>query len=238
MPGRDLRQLAVGRVTRAVLLDALGTIVELEPPAPRLRERLAEHGIEVALEGAERAMWAEISYYRAHLHLGRDADGLAELRRRCAEIVRSELPAGERVPFGVVADALAWAIRFRPYADVVPALRALRARGVRCVVASNWDISLHEALAATGLDAELDGAVSSAEAGAAKPDPRLFAAALRVAGAEASEALHAGDDLEADVHGALGAGMRAVLVARNGSPGTVPAGVEVLPSLEQLPRLV
>jgi putative hydrolase of the HAD superfamily len=225
-------------VIRAVLLDALGTIVELEPPAPRLRERLAEHGIEVAPEDAERAMWQEIAYYRTHLHLGRDADGLADLRRRCAEIVRAELPAGERVPFEVVADALAFAIRFRPYPDVVPALRALRARGVRCVVASNWDVSLHEALALTGLDAELDGAVSSAEAGAAKPDARLFAAALRVAGAEPSEALHAGDDVDADVRGALGAGLRAVLVARNGDPGTVPAGVAVLASLAPLPSLV
>jgi putative hydrolase of the HAD superfamily len=225
-------------VIRAVLLDALGTIVELEPPAPRLRARLAEHGIEVALEDAERAMWQEIAYYRAHLHLGRDADGLADLRRRCTEIVRTELPAGERVPFEVVADALAWAIRFRAYPDVVPALRALRARGVRCVVASNWDVSLHEALAATGLDAELDGAVSSAEAGAAKPDARLFAAALRVAGAAPTEALHAGDDVEADVRGALGAGLRAVLVARNGDPGTLPAGVTVLPSLAPLPSLV
>jgi putative hydrolase of the HAD superfamily len=225
-------------VTRAVLLDALGTMVELEPPAPRLRERLAANGVEVSREDAERAMWAEISYYRSHLEVGRDAAGLAELRRRCAEIVRAELPGGEEMPLDAVADALAWAIRFRPYPDVVPALRALRARGVRCVAASNWDVSLHEALEATGLTAELDGAVSSAEAGAAKPDARLFSAALRVAGAAPGEALHAGDDVEADVRGALAAGLRAVLIARDGAPEAVPAGVTVLPSLARLHELV
>jgi putative hydrolase of the HAD superfamily len=225
-------------VTRAVLLDALGTMVELEPPAPRLRERLAAHGVAVSPEDAERAMWVEISYYRAHLHVGRDAAGLAELRRRCAEIVRSELPGGRDVPLDTVADALAWAIRFRPYPDVVPALRALRARGVRCVAASNWDVSLHEALAATGLTSELDGAVSSAEAGAAKPDPRLFATALEVAGARPEEAVHVGDDVEADARGALAAGLRAVLVARNGVPADVPEGAEVIDRLTRLPELL
>jgi hypothetical protein len=37
---------------RAVLLDALGTLVELQPPAPRLRARLAEVGFEVSEEQA------------------------------------------------------------------------------------------------------------------------------------------------------------------------------------------
>jgi putative hydrolase of the HAD superfamily len=229
----------VGGVTRAVLLDALGTLVELEPPAPRLREELrARTGTEVPLEDAERAVAAEIAYYRAHLALGRDAAGLAELRRRCGQIVRDHLPGGEALQLDDVTAALVAAIRFRPYPDAVPALTALRARGLRCVVASNWDVSLHDALAATGLSALLDGAISSAEAGAAKPDAALFAAALEVAGAEPGEALHAGDDLEADVRGALGAGLRAVLVARHGDPGPVPDGVPVLETLTCLPELV
>ena len=58
---------------------------------------------------------------------------------------------------------------------------------------SNWDVSLHERLDELGLAPLLDGAVASAELGAAKPDPAIFAHALALAGAEPERAWHAGD---------------------------------------------
>ncbi|HEV2786980.1 MAG TPA: HAD hydrolase-like protein, partial [Solirubrobacteraceae bacterium] len=73
-----------------------------------------------------------------------------------------------------------------------------------------------------------------------KPAPGIFRRALALAGAAPDEgrALHVGDSLEADVAGALGAGLRAVLVARAGSwPAEVPAGVPVVRSLGELPAL-
>ena len=73
----------------------------------------------------------------------------------------------------------------------------------------------------TGLAALVDAAISSAEAGVAKPDPRIFARALELVGGRTAGALHAGDSLENDVAGALAAGLRPVLVAR----GERPAGV-------------
>ena len=54
---RDLavRGLSAASAPRAVLLDALGTLVELEPPAPRLREELAARfGVRVSLAAAAR----------------------------------------------------------------------------------------------------------------------------------------------------------------------------------------
>jgi putative hydrolase of the HAD superfamily len=94
-------------------------------------------------------------------------------------------------------------------------------------------------LRTTGLAALVDGAISSAEAGARKPDPAIFARALGlVAGGGAGPpALHAGDSLELDVAGALAAGLRAVLVARGGVPEGVPGGVAVLASLDGLADL-
>ena len=66
-------------------IDALGTLLELVPPAPRLRAGLRERlGVEVSDAEAGRAMKAEIAFYRAHLHRGRDAAGLAALRRATA----------------------------------------------------------------------------------------------------------------------------------------------------------
>jgi putative hydrolase of the HAD superfamily len=118
----------------------------------------------------------------------------------------------------------------------VPALRELRAAGLRLVAASNWDVSLHEQLERTGLRPLLDGAVSSAEAGAAKPDPAILVRALELAGAEPAEAWHVGDDLEADVGAARAAGLRPVLIDRAGAVAA-PAGVLRISSLAELPPL-
>ena len=216
-----------------MLLDALGTLVRLEPPAPRLRAGLqARPGVDVGEAAAAAAIRAEIGYYRAHLHEAADLAGLAGLRARCAEVVRQalDLPVERR---GAVLDALLAAIRFTPFPDVVPALRELRARRRRLVVVSNWDVSLHEALAGTGLRPLLDGAVASAELGSAKPDPAIFAHALALAGVPATAAVHVGDSLEADVAGARAAGVAGVLVRRDAEP--VPAGV---PTVRELGELV
>jgi putative hydrolase of the HAD superfamily len=52
--------------------------------------------------------------------------------------------------------------------------------------------------------------VTSEHAACFKPDAAIFRYALERAGVEPHEAVHVGDSLEADVAGALGAGMRAV----------------------------
>ncbi len=179
-------------------------------------------------------MKAEIGYYRSHLWMGRDAAGLAQLRRACAEVLRDALDLD--VDLDALTDTLLAAIRFEPFPDAVPALRALREAGVKLVAASNWDVSLHEQLDRTGLTPLLDGALSSAEVGAPKPDPEIFVRALALAGARPEEALHVGDDVEADVGGALAAGLEPVLIDRDGSL-EAPPGVRRIASLAELPAL-
>lgn len=219
---------------KAVLLDVLGTLVRLEDPAPALRSELAARGIEVAEADAARAFGAEIAYYLAHHMDGATVEGLDDLRDRCAtEIERALGLAAER--HGAVRDAMLAALVFTPFPDAAPALRALRARGLTLVAASNWDCSLPDALARTGLAELLDGAVSSAVAGEAKPAPAVFRAALAEAGCEPEEALFVGDSVENDVRGAEACGIRAVLVARDGA---APAAVDAVRSLEELPSLI
>ena len=77
------------------------------------------------------------------------------------------------------------AIRFRAFDDAAPALAELRRLGLSLVCVSNWDVSLPEVLGRCGLDGALDGVVTSAEAGARKPDPAIFQPALRLAGCSA-----------------------------------------------------
>jgi putative hydrolase of the HAD superfamily len=212
----------------AVLFDALGTLLTFEPPAPHLRAALRSRtGVDIGSDGARDAIRAEIAYYRAHLHEGSDPAALLDLRVRCAEAMH--------LPFAtpVVLDALLDALRFHAYPDSAPTLRALRAAGIRTVVVSNWDVSLHERLAETGLAELVDGAIASAEIGSAKPDGAIFAAALELAGTEAASTWHVGDTPAADVEGARAAGIHPVLIDREGS-GEPLDGVLTVRSLAEL----
>jgi putative hydrolase of the HAD superfamily len=207
------------------------------PPAPRLRAGLRERmGVEISEREAAAAMRAEIAFYRAHLGEGRDAAGLARLRAGCAEALRDALGRPE-LDLEALTETLLEAIRFEPFPDAAPALRELRAAGVRLVAASNWDVSLHEQLARTGLDELLDGALSSAEVGSAKPDPEILLRALALAGAEPADAWHVGDDVEADVGAARAAGVAPVLLDRDGDLAA-PPGVRRIASLAELPALL
>lgn len=204
----------------AVLFDCLGTLVHLLSPAPRLRAELRRRAdVEVSERAASAAFTAEIGYYLEHHLAGHDARSLAELRDRCAAVVAVSLGLRD-LPLATVREAMLGAIEFAAYADAAPALRELRAAGVRLVAASNWDCSLPSVLGRVGLAPLLDGVVSSAVAGAAKPDERLFRAALEAAGVEPARAVFVGDSLERDVAGAQAAGMRALLLDRGaGSAG-------------------
>jgi putative hydrolase of the HAD superfamily len=205
MPVMELAKQRTGERS-TVSLDAMGTLVRLEPPWEHLAPMLPN-----TTEGeVEQAMRAEMAYYRAHSHEGRDAESLKALRERCANVLASQL--GQ--PVSVVT--MMAAIRFKPYPDAAPALEALRARGLRTICVSNWDYALPEVLQRCGLGGLLDGVVTSAEAGVSKPDPAIFERALSLAGCSAAEAIHVGDSLEEDVEGARAAGLRAVLLARDG----------------------
>ena len=219
----------------AILFDALGTLLELEPPAPRLQAELAwRYGVRVREAEARSAMAAEISFYRRHLDEGRDPVSLSALREACAAELRQALPTAvqKRLPApGELVDALLAALNFHAFPDAAPALEAYRARGVRLVVISNWDVSLHGVLANVGLSPLLDGILTAAEAGVRKPAPEIFAQALGMAGATAAEALHVGDSLEEDVAGARAAGIEPVLICRDGP--TSCDGVRTVTSLAQ-----
>src|SRR5215211_4894520 len=189
--------MARDAIPATVLLDALGTLVELERPWPHLVEELAARGVVVAEDDARAAMLAEMAYYRAHHDEAVDAAALADLRRRCAAVVRESL--GTSLPLDDVLEALLAAIRFRAYPEVPGVLERLRAGGARLAVVSNWDVSLHDVLERTGLRGLVDTVVISAELGVAKPDPAIFRAALGRLGAAAEGAVHVGDSLEHDV---------------------------------------
>ncbi len=212
--------MALGGVrVRAVLLDGLGTLVGLADPWQGLAEGLRrDYGIELSAADAQWAFAAEIDYYRAHHLEGRDRASLAALRERCAEVLHASLPAHATRVLSLreLTSAMLGALRFSVYPDALSTLSLLRARGLRLVVVSNWDVSLAPTLEALGLGETLDAVVTSAGVGVAKPAPEVFHAALGLIDVSPGEAVHVGDDFELDVRRRLRRGRDAGAVA---SPG-------------------
>jgi putative hydrolase of the HAD superfamily len=227
--------VALGRVTvRAVLLDSFGTLVAMEPPGPHLAAALG-----VSAERADAAFRAEIAYYLEHHVEGRDEASLSDLRDRCARVLWDAL-GEEAALLGLrrAREAMLDSIRFSAYPDAAPALRALRERGLKLVVASNWDCSLPEVLSRAGLAELVDGVVASATAGADKPASAVFEAALALAGCDAAEAVHVGDSPSKDVAGAAAAGIRPVLLRRGGKHSRSGDPAATIASLAELPGLI
>ncbi|HEY2431876.1 MAG TPA: HAD family hydrolase [Vicinamibacterales bacterium] len=97
-------------------------------------------------------------------------------------------------------------------ANVVPALEALRARGLRLVVVSNANGTLLAHMERLGLTSRFDDILDSQDEGVEKPDPRFFEIALARSGARKDATIHVGDLYHVDVVGARNAGLRGVLL--------------------------
>lgn len=205
---------------RALLLDAMGTLIGLREPVGHTYTRLAaEHGMAVTAAAVETAF---ARAYRSAPPLafpGLQGEALraAELDWWSARVHSCLLAAAGTAPppalaahlFGHYAEASAW----RVYPDVAPQLQRWRQRGLALAVVSNFDSRLPPLLEALGLARWLDAVVVSSEAGAAKPEPQPFQQALARLGVTAAEAWHVGDSSE-DVEGAAAAGVACLLVRR------------------------
>ena len=152
----------------------------------------------------------------------------------------------ERAGVTASADLLAsyfeaWDPHTRTDPDAPPLLRELRRRGVRVGVLSNtmWPRAAHEQIfKRDGIFELIDGAVYTSEIPWVKPHPEAFRAAMRAIGVtDPAACVFVGDRPYDDVHGAKGAGMRAVLVPNSDVPafeGAVPDAV--ITRLADLPR--
>jgi len=138
-----------------------------------------------------------------------------------------------------------WALchHFELYPDVPEVLRALSDGGVRVGLISNS----HRCLASFQSHFELHGligaAMSSHDHGLMKPNASIFRAALALLDVEPEEAVMVGDSVAQDVNGALGIGMRAVLLHRADDPHHQASeleagGVPVIRTLRELPPLL
>ena len=116
--------------------------------------------------------------------------------------------------YAYYGDARAWTL----YPEVLPLLDDLDRAGVPAAVVSNFDTRLHTLLEQFGVHGRFRAVLCSTEAGAAKPDPRIFLAACARLRADPPRTLHVGDDRKADLQGARGAGLEARWLRRDAAP--------------------
>ncbi|MDP8943815.1 MAG: hypothetical protein M3N16_06835, partial [Actinomycetota bacterium] len=105
----------------AVLLDAAGTLLDIEASGARLAEELRRRaGADVSAEAGDAAFRAEIAFYLDHHMQGRDRASLDRLRDRCAQVVAEALGL-DGIELATVRAAMLAALRFRAHADATPA---------------------------------------------------------------------------------------------------------------------
>ena len=209
---------ARGTRLRAVSFDAAGTLFHPARPVGELYAMVAaRHGMHVdpaALQARFRTAFASAPPLAfpgtAPAELGAHEKGW--WRALVARVF-----AGSRFPdfevyfedlFAFFATAAAW--RLDP--DALGLLRELRTRNLAILLISNFDARVRMVMDALALTPFIDHVTLSSEAGAAKPDPAIFHAALAAAHLATSEVVHVGDTVREDLEGARAAGMRVLLV--------------------------
>jgi putative hydrolase of the HAD superfamily len=218
---------------RAVLFDAVGTLIELREPVGETYARFAaEYGARVPAARLEEAFARCLAARGPFVFPGQTLARAAELEREgwlrlVDDTFRSADGSALPRPFDAFfatlfehyAGAEAWSLR----SGAEEALISLRSRGLATGVVSNADQRLRRVLAALGVHHLFHVIVLPADVGAAKPDRAIFEAALKRLGLAGEQVAYVGDRAQLDVEASRTAGLR-------------PLDVGALATLAELPR--
>jgi putative hydrolase of the HAD superfamily len=210
---------------RAVVLDLDDTLIASERARKRAYAALGADGIDPRRASAVNARWFD------RYHAG-----------KCS---LEELRTGRWIELGLTPERALEVdeqyrnhhAQIRPRRDALRTLRTLHDAGLKLVLLSNAGIDyVRDRVAASRFDGLLDGIVDIAAADF-KPHPDAFRAALEIARERPDHTAMVGDNLEADIEGALKAGFgRAVwLTRRKPHPDQ---RVITLPSLADVPAVL
>lgn len=101
------------------------------------------------------------------------------------------------------------------YPDIYPALERWQRMNIELGIISNFDSRIRPVLKTLDLERFFISITISSETGAAKPDPKIFAAALEKHNCLPEEAWHIGDSYTQDYQAAKAAGLRGIWLKRN-----------------------
>jgi len=239
---------------KGVLFDLWETLIQDRPERSQPRRAwrtaaveavLREHGFETARDEVSRVLDAASAALTELHDQGRDIDAIG---RSHLFLDLLDAATGRRAPreaagplLEVIA-AMPVDLAPRPAPDALAVLTGLKAAGLAIGLVSNAGFTtapnLRRLLDHYDLLPCFDVLVFSDEECVAKPDARIFRAALDGLGMAASEAAFVGDNPHNDISGALAAGLFAVQIGSKQRDGVKPqvqiqALSELLPALER-----
>jgi HAD superfamily hydrolase (TIGR01509 family) len=196
-------------VTRAVLLDLYGTLVE-----PDWAALMAGRDVIADRVGVPRAT-AHAGWTATHEARMRGQHGSLEgdlaIVLATAGGVRSDVFTGDLLAELAALERANWRKGVRLYPDVVPTLGRLRRVGARLAIVTNASAEAAAVIPALGLDGLVDAVLASCDAGTLKPG--LLVLAMHDLGVTSAETVLV-DDEPAQVAAAKRLGLDAILIRR------------------------
>jgi len=209
---------------RVIFFDAVGTLFGVQGSVGAVYGELARpFGVDVNPELLNLAFFQTFRAATPMAFPGVSADDIAEREYAwwwaiAAETFQSAGVLNRFTDFSTffnrLYDHFATADPWIVYPDTLTTLTHWQNQGVELGILSNFDSRIHRVLTALELSPFFTSVTISTEVGAAKPNPKVFAAALAKHSCSPSDAWHIGDSLQEDYEGAKAAGLRGILLQR------------------------
>ena len=208
---------------KAVFFDWFNTLAHFDPPREVLYSQAFEQfGIELSPKETIRGILTADRHYF-------EENAKSPVRERNPQeqlevyihypktiLAQAGIEVAEEVPIKIIQTVVQQykEMRFALFDDVLSTLKTLKEQKLTLGLLTNLDRDMKPICQELGLEPYINFTVTSGEAGADKPEPPIFQAALRQAGVEAAEAVHVGDQYKLDVIGARGVGIAPILIDR------------------------
>jgi putative hydrolase of the HAD superfamily len=211
-------------MTKIIFLDAAGTLFDVRGSVGEVYAQLANSfGVTVNNQELNAAFFQSFAESSPMAFPGRELAKIPQLEfewwqavsAKAFQIVGvyqqfSDFPKFFAELYAHFATAEPWFV----YPDVLPALNRWQEQGIELAIVSNFDSRLYAVLKALNLAEYFTSVTISTEVGAAKPESRIFTAALQKHNCIAENVLHIGDSFKADYCGAKAAGLNAIWLNR------------------------
>ncbi|MBE9095975.1 HAD-IA family hydrolase [Tychonema sp. LEGE 07203] len=211
-------------MTKVIFLDAAGTLFDVRGSVGEVYQQLAKSfGVTVKSEELNVAFSQSFASANPMAFPGVEAAKIPQLELEWWQTVSakafqiagvfnqfSDFPKFFAELYAHFATAEPWFV----YPDVFPALNRWREQGIELAVVSNFDSRIYPVLKSLYLAEYFTSVTISTEVGAAKPDSKIFTAALQKHKYTAENAVHIGDSFKADYCGAVSAGLKAIWLNR------------------------
>lgn len=228
---------------RGVLFDYGGTLVSFRYPTEDLLEVLREFRPRIEAASGTAAPEADALLHDVLHPLEDYITTMSEDEVEYMDVYRETWRrAGLELPDGLLHDILdaeqrCWDRAVQVDPDALPVLSWLGSHGVKRGICSNAPFPpamMRRQLDVNGIAPHVDAVVFSSEVGRRKPAPDVYRAALEAIGTAPEATLFVGDRVREDFEGPTAAGMRAVLVSREGRSD----GIPTIASLAELPGIL